>query len=130
MSRKNKSSINRSKITGRRFQTARRPSLHSYRLSDRDYTKISRTYLDYEPVNTQALVRARPRRVEQKRELPEKSKLGFTNRLHAPIMENMDLRRVYICAKRRVRKEVIHALGRSGSGGSRPRYTQDSRVKC
>lgn len=38
--------------------------------------------------------------------------------------------RVAICVRRRIRKEIMHALGKAGKGHKRPRHNAFSKVKC
>lgn len=42
------------------------------------------------------------------------------------------VRRLGVCVRRKVRREVLHAFGRTGrgSGGGPKRYSDDSRVRC
>jgi hypothetical protein len=35
-----------------------------------------------------------------------------------------------ICLRRKIRREIMFAKGRSGSGNKRPKYSEDSLVKC
>lgn len=73
------------------------------------------------------------RRVKREivRELPTPANLFYTSRLHQGLMEKGGLYRDYVCAKRKVRREVLHALRLTGSGPrSRPRYNESSQVKC
>lgn len=38
--------------------------------------------------------------------------------------------RSFICARRKIRREVIFAIGRSGRGNSRPRFNSRSDYRC
>lgn len=38
--------------------------------------------------------------------------------------------RVLICLKRKIRKEVFHALGKAGRGVRRPKFNRHSHIKC
>lgn len=113
---------------GRRYFNSNptRLRLHDNRVNRFDYSGSDL----FRDVTKMVIVR-RPRRTEIKRDLPQRSNLGFTRSLHAGMMDTIDLRRAMVCAKRKVRKEVIHALGKAGSGKKRPpRYTQESMVQC
>jgi len=39
-------------------------------------------------------------------------------------------RKPSVCASRKARREVIFSSGRSGAGNRKPRYTEESRLKC
>lgn len=41
-----------------------------------------------------------------------------------------DPRRVLVCLRRKVRREVIHALGKGGGGNRRPRRKPTSEISC
>lgn len=49
----------------------------------------------------------------------------------APYFKNEVLKKVLPCVRRQMRKEVLHALKKTGSVGQRsPRFTRDSAIKC
>lgn len=38
---------------------------------------------------------------------------------------------LFVCARRQIRKEVLHAFGKSGKGGQKsPRYNSTSKIRC
>ncbi|WNK12682.1 MAG: hypothetical protein [Microvirus sp.] len=116
---------------GRVSNTSRR--LHQYTATrlDRYHSSLQRDYDTYAGFSPALIQEAKKiRRENIRRELPQKSKMGFTKSFHSPIMVTTDLNRARLCRARQVRKEVLHAIGRSGSGNARPRYSPESRVKC
>jgi hypothetical protein len=47
-----------------------------------------------------------------------------------PLQNQVKLKKAIICARRKIRKEVIFAKNKNGAGNSRPTYTERSKVKC
>ena len=41
-----------------------------------------------------------------------------------------ELSRAKVCARRQIRKAVIHALGHAGSGNRKPTFNERSKIKC
>lgn len=127
MSRSKKNNLKNHLMDGRRYFNSNptRLRLHDNRVNRFDYSGSD----IFRP--SENIIVRRPRRTQVKRDLPIKSNLGFTRSLHSGILNESDVYRSYVCAKRRIRKEVIHALGKAGSGSKRPpRYTDQSKVKC
>lgn len=62
---------------------------------------------------------------------PGSQKVRKTARYVNPTFSVGEIRRAVICAKRGVRKEVMHALGHAGGSGQRsPRFNRSSSVRC
>lgn len=56
---------------------------------------------------------------------------GRSRPFFKPILAFEHPLRVVLCARRKIRKEVLHALGKSGRGGQRkPRYSYYSSISC
>lgn len=78
------------------------------------------------PDPTRVVVRKRPRSYQHslKKNLSKSYKSYLAQEFHAP--DN-----VLICVRRKRRKEVLHALGKSGKRGQRkPRWSSHSDVHC
>jgi len=68
------------------------------------------------------------RRADTKLIVPSTS-VGSVSRLPDKVAFDVP-RRVLICVRRKVRKEVIHALGKGGGGNRKPRRNEFSDVRC
>jgi hypothetical protein len=47
-----------------------------------------------------------------------------------PTLAFMDPRRVVVCIRRKMRREVLHALGKGGGGNRRPTRKPTSEIQC
>jgi len=98
--------------TVRRGYTTRRPArLHTY---------ASQTSPQRRAKNPSVLKQLRK---------PSKRNQNFNTVLNTQKLNQPTLRGL-ICAKRQIRKEVIHAMGRGGSKVRPPQYKPQSQIKC
>lgn len=45
--------------------------------------------------------------------------------------EVQEINKAFVCAKRKVRKEIMHAIKKTGQGGQKkPKYNKDTHIKC
>lgn len=104
------------RLTGRVIPQNTRRSLHRTNLTSiTDNRLFSPLPLVFRPIQT---VQGRPAKVYRK--VPRKGPISV---MYAP-------KNAVLCARRKIRKEVLHAKGRSGAGNRKPRYGQNSQVKC
>jgi len=66
------------------------------------------------------------------RRLPAASRRSFAPRMSSPITAFAEPREVLVCVRRSQRREVLHALKRTGSGTSskKPKLTWRSKISC
>lgn len=73
----------------------------------------------------QASPESRPRSLSSLRKLSSSPAIS----LFAPARTT--IRKLSTCVRRKIREEVLHALGKTGSSGQRkPRFTSESKIKC
>lgn len=66
------------------------------------------------------------------RRTPAASRRGFSPRMSSPITAFTEPKEVLVCVRRSQRREVLHALKRTGAGTSskKPKLTWRSKISC
>lgn len=120
----NKNNIVRRTNTIRRAPA--RPRLHD---AKNYYSKFS---LDQTPYYVQYERASKAKRTPIE---PERSSVSQSfkptnfGKFHSPININLKPKDI-VCAKRQIRREVIHALGYGGQKVKPPKYNSQSKIKC
>lgn len=112
-----------------RRDTVRRGSSTRGSLHYRSDTTLKKSSLDLMP----AYVQTRRVRVRKPRD-PEPT--SFRSRkinygaFHSPFNLEQLTPKEFVCARRKIRREIIHAIGAGGTKVRKPRYTDKSQIKC
>ncbi|AXH73757.1 MAG: hypothetical protein [Microviridae sp.] len=125
MSKKNKTK-NKKQIVRRTNQVRRsptRPRLHDQNIAYKFSLDQTPLYVQYERTSK----RRKPIEPERSDQVSSK-KINFGS-FHSPIDINLKPKD-YICAKRQIRREIIHALGYGGRKVRKPKYNNQSKIKC
>jgi hypothetical protein len=69
-------------------------------------------------------------RTQQKQTRRVKTQNGIPQTHSHSFKKNPLLRRAYVCARRSIRKEVLFANNKTGSGNAKPKFTEQSKIKC
>jgi hypothetical protein len=126
MARKSKNSRNRvrrirpqKQLRNTRFTKARRSALRFSPYKAIQFTEQRKVTLSPTPVR-----RARPQRAE----MPKRAKITVLTP-SAPLVHT-DNQRAKVCKRRHERKQIIHALGKSGLGGQKKPDLKNRNLKC
>lgn len=114
---------------------ARADALRSFLGFKPDFTLAERRRVPYVPPVTEGYsqpLKKAPARVQiLKKPSSDSARTQVDVRAYQGRLSDTVLHQALVCAKRSARKEVLHALGKTGkSGQKKPRFNENSSIRC